>query len=212
VLWTCSEVQPNEAGALAAVVQALTKGDAASRQERFRWIVTEGERAAVQPGEVGRLRRGPCDLGKLGRQLPARELAVCGELSADSVEQRSPWQKAASAAVDLGLREAAAGGTTLDAGQTSMVRTLATDRRQLQLVIAPASAGKTTALRVLAYTWTGGGGHILGLAPSATAAAQLAEATGIPADTLHDRRYSCGGRRPVHRRGPLGAGSCGWVI
>ena len=43
--------------------------------------------------------------------------------------------------------------------QTSMVRTLATDRRQLQLVIAPASAGKTTALRVLAYTWTGGAGH-----------------------------------------------------
>jgi hypothetical protein len=52
VLWTCSEVQPNEAGALAAVVQALIKGDAASRQERFRWIVTEGERAAVQPGEI----------------------------------------------------------------------------------------------------------------------------------------------------------------
>jgi hypothetical protein len=71
LLWTCSEVQPNEAGALAAVVQALTKGDAASRQERFRWIVTEGERAAVQPGELGRLRRGPCDLGKLGRQQPA---------------------------------------------------------------------------------------------------------------------------------------------
>jgi hypothetical protein len=73
VLWTCSEVQPNEADALAAVVQALTKGDAASRQERFRWIVTEGEGAAVQPGEVGRLRRGPCDLGKLGRQQPAMD-------------------------------------------------------------------------------------------------------------------------------------------
>ena len=83
------------------------------------------------------------------------------------------------AAVDPRLSEAAAGGATLDAGQTSMVRTLATDRRQLQLVIAP-SAGKTTVLRVLAHTWTSGGGHILGLAPSATAAAQLAEATGIP--------------------------------
>jgi hypothetical protein len=47
------------------------------------------------------------------------------------------------AAVDLGLREAAAGGTTLDAGQTSMVRTLATNRRRVQLVIAPAGAGKT---------------------------------------------------------------------
>ena len=35
MLWTCSEVQPNEAGALAAVVQALTEGDVSSRQERF---------------------------------------------------------------------------------------------------------------------------------------------------------------------------------
>lgn len=51
-------------------------------------------------------------------------------------------------------------------------------------MIAPAGAGKTTALRVLADTWTAGGGHILGLAPSAAAAAQLAEATGIQADTL----------------------------
>ena len=58
MLWTCSEVQPNEAGALAAVVQALTQGDASSRQERFRWIVTKGEGAAVQPGEVGRLAAG----------------------------------------------------------------------------------------------------------------------------------------------------------
>jgi ATP-dependent exoDNAse (exonuclease V) alpha subunit len=100
-------------------------------------------------------------------------------------------------AVDLGLREAAAGGTTLDPGQTSMVRTLATDRRQVQLVIAPAGAGKTTALKVLAHTWTGGGGHILGLAPSATAAAQLAEATGIPADTLHRLTWAINRQLPL---------------
>ncbi|MDF2748041.1 MAG: primase, partial [Propionibacteriaceae bacterium] len=53
-----------------------------------------------------------------------------------------------------------------------------------QLVLAPAGAGKTTALKVLADLWTAGGGHVLGLAPSAAAAAQLAEATGITADTL----------------------------
>ena len=100
-------------------------------------------------------------------------------------------------AVDLGLREATAGGTTLDAGQTSMVRTLATDRRQVQLVIAPAGAGKTTALRVLAHTWIGGGGDILGLAPSATAAAQLAEATGIPADTLHRLTWAIDRQLPL---------------
>jgi hypothetical protein len=72
----------------------------------------------------------------------------------------------------------------LDAGQAAMVRTLAADPSRLQLVIAPAGAGKTTALRVLANTWTGGGGHVLGLAPSATAAAQLTDATGIQTDTL----------------------------
>jgi ATP-dependent exoDNAse (exonuclease V) alpha subunit len=65
-----------------------------------------------------------------------------------------------------------------------MVRTVATDRRRVQLVLAPAGAGKTTALKVLAELWTAGDGHVLGLAPSAAAAAQLAEATGITADTL----------------------------
>src|SRR5829696_5894693 len=48
----------------------------------------------------------------------------------------------------------------------------------------PRGAGKTTALKVLAELWTAGDGHVLGLAPSAAAAAQLAEATGITADTL----------------------------
>ena len=101
------------------------------------------------------------------------------------------------AAVDLGLVEAAAAGTTLDAGQVAMVRTVATDRRRVQLVIAPAGAGKTTALKVLAHTWTAGGGHILGLAPSAAAAAQLAEATGIPADTLHRLTWAIQHHRPL---------------
>jgi ATP-dependent exoDNAse (exonuclease V) alpha subunit len=90
----------------------------------------------------------------------------------------------APAAVDIALAETDATGTALDAGQKAMVRTVATDRRRVQLVLAPAGAGKTTALKVLADLWAAGGGHILGLAPSAAAAAQLAEATGITADTL----------------------------
>ncbi len=54
------------------------------------------------------------------------------------------------AAVDIALVEAEARGTVLDAGQKQMVRTVATDRRRVQLVLAPAGAGKTTALKVLA--------------------------------------------------------------
>ena len=101
------------------------------------------------------------------------------------------------AAVDLALVETDATGTVLDAGQKQMVRTVATDRRRVQLVLAPAGAGKTTALKVLADMWTAGGGHVLGLAPSAAAAAQLAEATGITADTLARLTWPLDHRQPL---------------
>jgi conjugative relaxase-like TrwC/TraI family protein len=99
--------------------------------------------------------------------------------------------------VDLALAETDATGNVLDAGQKQMVHTVATDRRRVQLVLAPAGAGKTTALKVLADLWTAGGGHILGLAPSAAAAAQLAEATGITAETLARLTWGLHHRRPL---------------
>jgi conjugative relaxase-like TrwC/TraI family protein len=100
-------------------------------------------------------------------------------------------------AVDLALAKAEATGTVLDAGQKQMVLTVATDRRRVQLVLAPAGAGKTTALKVLADMWTAGGGHILGLAPSAAAAAQLGEATGITADTLARLTWALDHHQPL---------------
>ena len=100
-------------------------------------------------------------------------------------------------AVDIALGNAAAMGTVLDAGQQQMVRTVATDRRRVQLVLAPAGAGKTTALKVLADLWTAGGGHVLGLAPSAAAAAQLAEASGITADTLARLTWAIDHHQPL---------------
>jgi conjugative relaxase-like TrwC/TraI family protein len=100
-------------------------------------------------------------------------------------------------AVDLALAEKDATGTVLDAGQQHMVRTVTTDRRRVQLVLAPAGAGKTTALKVLADFWTMGGGHVLGLAPSAAAAGQLAEATGITADTLARLTWALDHRQPL---------------
>jgi ATP-dependent exoDNAse (exonuclease V) alpha subunit len=45
--------------------------------------------------------------------------------------------------------------------------------------------------------WTAGGGHILGLAPSAAAAAQLAEATGITAETLHRLTWALDHHQPL---------------
>jgi hypothetical protein len=93
-------------------------------------------------------------------------------------------------AVDLALLEMAANTTALDAGQASLVRQMCTSGVRLQLAIAPAGAGKTTAMRALTLAWTQDGGQVLGLAPSAAAAAVLAEQTGIRADTLAKLTWS----------------------
>jgi conjugative relaxase-like TrwC/TraI family protein len=93
-------------------------------------------------------------------------------------------------AVDLALLESAANGVTLDAGQAGLVRSMATSGARLQLAIAPAGTGKTTALRALAEAWLEGGGQVLGLAPSAAAAAQLRDQTGAPTDTLAKLTWS----------------------
>jgi conjugative relaxase-like TrwC/TraI family protein len=93
-------------------------------------------------------------------------------------------------AVDLALLESAANGVALDAGQATLVRSMATSGARLQLAIAPAGAGKTTALHTLIQAWLEGGGQVLGLAPSAAAAAQLREQTGTPTDTLAKLTWS----------------------
>jgi AAA domain len=67
---------------------------------------------------------------------------------------------------------------------------MCTSGARLQLAIAPAGAGKTTAVRALTLAWTEDGGQILGLAPSAAAAAVLGEQTGIHTDTLAKLTWS----------------------
>jgi AAA domain len=93
-------------------------------------------------------------------------------------------------AVDLALLEMAANGSILDAGQASLVWQMCTSGARLQLAIAPAGAGKTTAMRALALAWSQDGGQVIGLAPSAAATAVLGEQTGIRADTLAKLTWS----------------------
>jgi conjugative relaxase-like TrwC/TraI family protein len=111
----------------------------------------------------------------------ARLVAAAGRHGGASVEQT---------AVDLALLEMAANGTALDAGQAALVRQMCTSGALLQLAIAPAGAGKTTAMRALTLAWTQDGGEVVGLAPSAAAAAVLAEQTGIRTDTLAKLTWS----------------------
>jgi hypothetical protein len=92
--------------------------------------------------------------------------------------------------VDLAVLEMAANGTALDMGQASLVRQMCTSGARLQLAIAPAGAGKTTAMRALTLAWTDDGGQVIGLAPSAAAAAVLGEQTGIRTETLAKLTWS----------------------
>lgn len=87
-------------------------------------------------------------------------------------------------AVDLALLESTANGIELNEGQARLVRSFATSGARVQLALAPAGTGKTTAMRVLARAWTASGGQIVGLAPSAVAAKVLGDDMGVGADTL----------------------------
>lgn len=93
-------------------------------------------------------------------------------------------------AVALTLLEQAANRVTLNAGQASLVTGMATSGSRLQLAIAPAGAGKTTAMRALAAAWVEDGGTVLGLAPSAAAATVLREQIGATTDTLAKLTWS----------------------
>ena len=61
---------------------------------------------------------------------------------------------------------------------------MATSGARVQLALAPAGTGKTTAMAALAAAWANSGGTVIGLAPTAAAAEVLAEDLGAPTDTI----------------------------
>ena len=107
-------------------------------------------------------------------------------------------------AVDLACSKWRRTGGALDAGQASLVWQMSTSGARLQLAIAPAGAGKTTAMRALALAWNQDGGQVIGLAPSAAAAAVLGEQTGIRTDTLAKLTWSPGPRRTADWAAAIG--------
>jgi len=103
--------------------------------------------------------------------------------------------------LEIGLLEWAAnnGGRTLNAGQSAMVTSVATSDKYLQLVLAPAGSGKTTAMGALALAHMSVGGTVLGLAPQASAAQELAAAIpGVQADTLDKLVWEITHEHPDH--------------
>lgn len=75
-------------------------------------------------------------------------------------------------------------GHLLSGEQAQTLATIAVSGRQVDLLIGPAGAGKTTAMRALHAAWTSAHGKdsVIGLAPSAAAAQVLAEDLGVECD------------------------------
>jgi conjugative relaxase-like TrwC/TraI family protein len=102
------------------------------------------------------------------------------------------------ASIGLALLEAhAQHGFELNDGQQQLVKTMATSGARLQLALAPAGTGKTTAMGALAAGWRNAGGNVIGLAPTASAAEVLAEDTGVTTDTMAKFVQLA---EPAHRR------------
>ena len=104
-----------------------------------------------------------------------------------------------------------AGG--LDASQRLAVLRLAGGGDLVSVLTAPAGAGKTSTLGAAARAWQDAGFRVVGLAPSARAAAELAAATGGPADTLAKwlhTHHNSGHASPA--RTPVGVGARGAAV
>jgi conjugative relaxase-like TrwC/TraI family protein len=142
--------------------------------------------------EPGALRRvdGSSVYTVAGADLYTSQRILDAELRLLTTAGRHGGASVEPTAVDLALLEMAANSTALDAGQAWLVRQMCTSGARLQLAIAPAGAGKTTAMRALTLAWSQDGGQVIGLAPSAAAAAVLGEQTGIRTETLAKLTWS----------------------
>ena len=63
--------------------------------------------------------------------------------------------------VEIALADSAARGKDLNPGQVALVTEMATNGRRVALALAPAGAGKTTAMAALSHAWRNSGGTVL---------------------------------------------------
>jgi conjugative relaxase-like TrwC/TraI family protein len=93
-------------------------------------------------------------------------------------------------------------GRTLGADQAAALASVATSGRNVDVLVGPAGAGKTTAMNALRKVWESdhGTGSVIGLAPSAVAAQALQDDLGIPTENTakwwHDYRHQNTAFRP----------------
>ena len=93
------------------------------------------------------------ELEVAGSQLYTSANVLAAEARVLAAATHSDGATVTEQIVELALLEAQANGIPVNDGQAALVRSLATSGRRVQLALAPAGAGKTTALGVLADAW-----------------------------------------------------------
>lgn len=90
--------------------------------------------------------------------------------------------------------------------QVDAIISIATSGRRLEVLVGPAGTGKTTTLRALRSAWetTYGRGSVIGLAPSATAAHELADALHIGCENTAKWLHETAGSGALTRTAILG--------
>ena len=85
--------------------------------------------------------------------------------------------------------------------QAAAIREVASSGRRVDVLVGPAGTGKTTTLAGLKTVWEAahGRGSVIGLAPSSTAAAELAEALGIGCENTAKWLYESTGPGAAQR-------------
>ncbi|WP_280445093.1 MobF family relaxase [Nocardia brasiliensis] len=114
----------------------------------------------------------------------ARTLSIEAELIELSVQAGAHQLPADIVAAAIADYNTANPDRPLNAGQVSVIEGFARSGLRVRTTNAPAGSGKTTAMAVLANAWTAAGGQVLGLAPTAAAAAVLAESIGRRVETV----------------------------
>lgn len=119
-----------------------------------------------------------------GREIFTSQKVLDAEHRITTAAGQQDGRTVSADSVEVAVVEAAANGVVLNAGQAALVREMATSGSRVQVAIAAAGSGKTTAMQVLARAWTDSGGQVVGFAASANAASTLQTETGIRSETL----------------------------
>lgn len=162
---------------------ALVENIVAGATDPSRSIRIEPARVFAEPVELRRRDGESVFVEHASARFTTKSLLDAEErIVAAARERRAPV--IARDRVQAAIDGSVADGRSLNAGQAALVRAFCLSGRRVQLGLAPAGAGKTTAMRAVSQAWADAGGTVVALAPSAAAADVLSTELSVEADTI----------------------------